>query len=130
METGFIKYATVKVLGWKDKTHKKVARTEYGEKVKSYYLDEAPSLNLQAVLNDCADYYKVSSNPEDYELIVVRAVEADIPNDNGDAFTEDELLRWDEKQGQRVYRTFNLKGHHVNHQSSNPQFDLKSENAF
>jgi len=120
METGFIKYATVKVLGWRDKTHKKVARTEYGEKVKSYYLDEAPSLNLQAVLNDCADYYKVSSNPEDYELIVVRAVEADIPNDNGDAFTEDELLRWDEKQGQRVYRTFNLKGHHVNHQSSNP----------
>jgi hypothetical protein len=120
MEKGFIKYATVKVLGWKDKAHKKVARTEYGEKVKSYYLDEAPSLNLQAVLSDVSEYYKVSSNPEDYELIVVRAVEADKPNDNGDAFTEDELLRFDEKQGQRVYRTFNLKGHHVNHQSSNP----------
>jgi len=117
----FKKFASVRILGWKSLDHKKTAKTNYGEKYKSYYLDGSPSLNVKAALDDVGDIYNISKDPKDYELIVVRAVEADEPNANGDAFPNEELLRFDPEQGQKIYRTFNLKPHHVNHQSDNPK---------
>jgi len=116
-----IKFARVKVLGWRNYHSKTASKSSYGEKLHSYYMDDCSSLNFKAVLDNVGDTYQISKDPKDYEIIVVRAVEADIPNDNGDAFPKGELLRFDSKIGEKVYRTFNLKPHHVNHQSQDPK---------
>ena len=116
-----IKFARVKVLGWRNYHSKTASKSSYGEKLHSYYMDDCSSLNFKAVLDNVGDTYQISKDPKDYEIIVVRAVEADTPNDNGDAFPKGELLRFDSKIGEKVYRTFNLKPHHVNHQSQDPR---------
>ncbi|KKL20277.1 hypothetical protein LCGC14_2457070, partial [marine sediment metagenome] len=43
------------------------------------------------------------------------------PNDNKDAFHKYELLRFDHKLGKQVYRTYELKPHHINHRAENPK---------
>jgi hypothetical protein len=77
-------------------------------------------IDIERALDVVADTYHISRNPEDYLLVPARAVSADRFNANRDGFAEDELLRFDPELGRRVYQSFELKPHFVNHQSSNP----------
>jgi len=85
----------------------------------SVYMDDGYGLDLEAALDSVADTYKISRDPRDYLLIPCRACSADRPNENMDAFQREELLRFDPHAGRRVYSTFTLKPHFVNHNATN-----------
>jgi len=72
------------------------------------------------VFNAVADCYKISRNPADYVYIVARAVAADEPNNNGDAFPEEELLRFTLATNSLVYQTFRNDPLHINHWADDP----------
>jgi len=77
--------------------------------------NEKGRLNIQEAINIVADKYKLSKNPDDYEYMVLIALHADEPNCNGDAFTLEELERFDPKYGCKVYQSFTLKPHFIEH---------------
>lgn len=79
------------------------------------------TLDIKAALDKVAEAYDISANPSDYIFEAVRAVTAGVPNENGDAFHKNELLRFDHRLGCKVYQTFILKPHHVNHKADNPK---------
>lgn len=64
------------------------------------------SSKFSDVLEEFASLYKVSKRPQDYIFAVVRAVTADVPNENKDCFGEYELLNL-KKDGRFTYETFN-----------------------
>lgn len=72
-------------------------------------------LDINGAIQLVADKYKLSKNPDDYVYIVVTALHANVPNDNGDCFSLEELERFDEKLGCRVYETFIGKPHFIEH---------------
>lgn len=111
----FYKVARIEPLGF---LHKR-AWTKANSKTASMFMD-AGLLDIERSLDVVADTYRISRNPDDYLLVPARAVSADRFNANRDAFAEDELLRFDPELGRRVYQSFDLKPHFVNHQSSNP----------
>ncbi len=88
-------------------------------KLSSVYMDGGLSVDVESVLDSVGDVYQISRDPSDYLLIPCRACSADRPNENMDAFRREELLRFDPKLGRRVYSTFHLKPHFVNHNASN-----------
>lgn len=116
------KTAKVQVLGsWLGDAPSKITRTASLEKTSSYFLQQAGNIDIPAILGDVSDAYKISANPRDYMYIPVRANSVGVPNENGDAFSRDETLRFDHKLGRRVYQTYLLKPHHVNHRADNPR---------
>ena len=90
-------------------------------KIASNYESGARTIDVAAVLAKVAAKYNISDKPEDYIYEVVRAVTAEVPNENADAFTKDELLRFDHKIAKAVYQTFIEVPHHVNHRADNPK---------
>jgi hypothetical protein len=118
----FFKTAAVRVLGsYQLGDAASMTRSAALSKTASHFLQNAGSINVEAILADVADAYKISANPRDYIYIPVRANSVDVPNENGDAFSKDETLRFDHKIGRRVYQTYLLKPHHVNHRADNPR---------
>lgn len=120
---GFFKTATVRVLGHYQHGDDPSAmrRSAALAKTSSYFLQSAGNIDVAAILADVADIYKISPNPHDYLYIPVRANSVGVPNENGDAFSRVETLRFDHKIGRRVYQTYLLKPHHVNHRADNPR---------
>ena len=74
----------------------------------------------QQIFDAVSDRYKVSRNPGDFVYTVARAVTADVPNQNGDAFPEDELLSLNPMAGVMVFQTFINDPLHVEHLSDDP----------
>ena len=112
----FLKTARVDVLGvQRGGDWSKVAAGKFA----SYYMDKSGVLDIEAALDSVADAYRISRNPEDYLLIPVRANSADRPNENMDGWRKNELLRFDPRVGNRVYSTYLLKPHFVNHNAQN-----------
>jgi hypothetical protein len=74
----------------------------------------------QNVFNAVAERYKISYNPGDYIYTVARALTADVPNQNGDAFPIEELLSLHPTMGCLVYQTFINDPMHVEHMSEDP----------
>lgn len=62
-------------------------------------------INLSDVLKEVAQDYCISLNPSDYVIVVARAVTANIPNENKDAFHKRELLDMKDS-GIFTYETF------------------------
>ena len=110
----FYKTARVEPLGF---LYKK-AWTKSASKTASIFMEDG-ILDIERSLDVVADTYRISRNPDDYLLVPARAVSADRFNANRDGFAEDELLRFDPELGRRVYQSFDLKPHFVNHQSGN-----------
>jgi len=112
----FRKTANVEVLGIKDQHGwSKLGNARFS----SVYMDDGYGINIEEVLDTVADAYKISRDPNDYLLIPCRAVSADRPNENMDGFRRNELLRFDPRVGRRVYSTFLMKPHFVNHNAVN-----------
>lgn len=91
--------------------------------IPSFYINPGSvgKLDIKSALTRVASVYDVSADPTDYIYEAVRAVTTGIPNENGDAFHRDELLRFDHRLGCTVYQTFILKPHLVNHRANNPK---------
>jgi hypothetical protein len=87
----------------------------------SFYQENAQRLDIKTALALTASEYDISSNPADYIFEAVRAVTAEVPNENGDAFPRNELLRHDHRLGKAIYQTFIGKPHQVNHRAENPK---------
>ena len=79
-------------------------------------------LNIQEALNLYADKYRLSKNPSDYEFVVLKALYANDANDNGDAFTLEELKRFEPKYGVRVFQTFIGKPHFLEHKQDSEAY--------
>lgn len=119
------KTAKIQILSYNNNISKSAfKKTANAEKYASHFdnVTESSSIieDVKEKLSVVAETYRISSNPNDYIYVAVRALTADIPNENWDAFGEKELLRFEPKYGCRVYQTFNLKPHHVNHRSQDP----------
>jgi len=80
---------------------------------------DSSEINIEAALDSVADTYRISRDPDDYLLIPTRANSTDRPNENMDAWRREELLRFDPRIGCRIYQTYLLKPHFVNHNASN-----------
>jgi hypothetical protein len=117
----FFKTARVAVIGSWEGTQAAFSCTAGMEKVASYFLQQAGKIDIEGALRDVADAYQISKDPRDYLCIPVRANSVGIPNENGDGFSKDETLRFDHRLSRRVYQTYLLKPHHVNHRADNPR---------
>ena len=80
-----------------------------GRKDASYYQANAGRIDVAGMLKLVAQQYDISADPQDYIYEAARAVTAEVPNENGDGFPRDELLRFDHRLGKAVYQTFVLK---------------------
>jgi hypothetical protein len=87
----------------------------------SVYQGGSRKIDIKAMLDMVAKEYDISADPKDYIFEAARAVTAEVPNENGDAFPRSELLRFDHRLGKKVYQTFVLKPHHINHKADNPR---------
>lgn len=113
---GFRKTATIEPLGYFNKTEKVASK-----KLASFYLEASVHVDIEAALEVVASTYNISRDPNDYLLIPARANSADRPNENLDGWEHEELVRFDPRVGSRVYSTYELKPHYVNHNASNPR---------
>lgn len=102
-------------------TNKIAFKRTASQKTASYYQANSNKLDVKSLLDMVAKDYDISNNPHDYIFEAVRAVTADVPNENGDAFPKEELLRFDHRLGKAVYQTFVGKPHHINHRADNPK---------
>jgi hypothetical protein len=116
----FVKTAKADVLAHWEGQGGTLSRTAGLEKTASHFVQNAGRIDVTSALADVAAFYNISSNPQDYFFIPVRANSIDVPNENGDCFMNGEMLRFDPKLGRRVYQTYMLKPHHVNHRADNP----------
>jgi len=112
----FEKTASIEILGVQSANN---GWTKGASKTSSVFMDGGLSIDMESVLDSVADTYRISRDPRDYLLIPCRACSADRPNENMDAWRREELLRFDPTLGRRVYSTFILKPHFVNHNASN-----------
>lgn len=85
------------------------------------YFDGPGKIDIGAILQTVADEYNISKDPSDYIYEAVRAVTAEVPNENGDAFPRAELLRFDHNLKMPIYATFIGKPHQINHKTDNPK---------
>ncbi len=72
------------------------------------------------IFSAVAERYRISRNPQDYVYTIARAVSTDVPNHNGDAFPEEELLSLNPHAGVMVYQTFINDPLHIEHLSDDP----------
>jgi len=93
----------------------------YKEDASSAYLSGARTIDIKAALGIVAKEYDISSDPGDYIFEAIRGNTTNVPNENSDGFHKQELLRFDHRLGKQVYRTYELKPHHVNHRSADPK---------
>lgn len=113
----FKKIASAEVIGI---SHKGNWSRKASKRYSSIYMDSDKSIiDMEAALDSVADVYAISRNPNDYLLIPVRANSSDRPNENLDGFQSEELLRYEPRLSKKVFETYLLKPHFVNHNSAN-----------
>ena len=71
-------------------------------------------------LKSASEAYQISPNIEDYVLVEVPDITADMPNRNGDAFELEELKKWRIPMSRMAYQTFIGKPAHKDHDNQDP----------
>lgn len=84
-------------------------------------IESALNLLSKDVLKAVARVYDISDDINDYIFPVPRAVTADTPNNNGDNFRHDELIRFSPAHRCLVYQTFRNDPLHVEHAAEDPK---------
>jgi hypothetical protein len=123
---GFKRFGRMQVLAaWElsQDGQTRIAKTAAEAPLPSFYAQPGTpgTLDIAQALRKVAQEYDISDNPQDYIYEAVRACTAGVANENGDAFSRDELLRFDHRLACAVYQTFILKPHHINHRADNPK---------
>lgn len=120
----FFKQANAESLGlWQGEADGVIghSRVASHSKTSSYFLQNAGKIDVEAALRDVSDLYAISDRAKDYIFIPVRANSVDVPNENGDCFTKTETLRYDSYLARRVFQSYLMKPHHINHRADNPR---------
>ena len=120
MNLGFFKTSRADIIAHKTNLDSAFSKSAAYTKTASFFQNEGIGIDVQAVLDDVADTYKISKNSSDYLFVISRALTADVPNENNDAFPKEELLRFDPQHGSRVFQTFINKPNHINHRADDP----------
>jgi len=84
-------------------------------------IKQAINLLSKDVLKAIASVYDLSDNIDDYIFPVPRAVTADIPNNNADRFSHDELTRFSPDHRCLVFQTFINDPLHIEHVAHDPK---------
>lgn len=84
-------------------------------------IKKAINLISKDVLKAVSNVYNISDNIDDYIFPIPRAVTANIPNNNGDMFPHEELIRFSPSYKCQVYKTFRNTPLHVEHAADNPK---------
>lgn len=116
----FFKQGRADILAFRNTSEAGFTRNASQLKTASFFQNNGTKVDVKAAIENVADTYKISKNPNDYIFVISRALTADVPNENNDAFPAEELLRFDPKYGCRVFQTFNLKPNHINHRADDP----------
>lgn len=118
---GFIKTASVSTIAVATHDGDKFQKAAGYQDISSGYLDSIHNIDIAAALKIVAHEYEISPHPSDYIFEAIRGNTVNVPNENNDSFHKNELLRFDHRLGKQVYRTYELKPHHVQHRSEVPK---------
>lgn len=122
---GFRKTAQVAALGsfecLPDGSLRKRAAANDEAGPRSYYADGDAKIDVRSILKAASSDYAISDDPSDYIFEAIRANTVNVPNENHDAFSRNELLSWNTRLAMPVYMTYRNKPHHVNHRTENPK---------
>jgi hypothetical protein len=120
----FYKTASAPIVGVYQSSGKFTKRAQQTDEI-SEQQDKAvrQAINILSgdVLKAVAKIYNLSEDINDYIFPVPRAVTASIPNNNGDCFEHDELIRFSPQHKCQVYQTFRNDPLHVEHAASDPK---------
>jgi hypothetical protein len=92
------------------------------DKFRRYAESSEVAANLidTAIFEKLSPVYKISPDPKDYGFLSALAVRANVPNNNGDAISREELFRYRPHRGCRTFETFINSPLHINHFSQEP----------
>ncbi len=82
---------------------------------------QALNLLSKDVLRAVSKIYNISDNINNYIFPIPRAVSSNVPNNNGDNFQHEELIRFSPNHRCLVYQTFRNDPLHVEHAATNPR---------
>lgn len=92
-----------------------------GKKKTIIHATNHPAIELDLDwLPAAAESYHISPNPEDYILVSLPIVTANIPNRNLQGFQLEEISYFCPIYGCMIYQTFNKKCCHIDHQNNDP----------
>lgn len=103
------------------KFHKCASQNTDISKSEDKAIQDTLNILSKDVLKAVARVYNISDKIDDYIFPVPRAVTADEPNNNGDNFMHDELVRFSSNHRCQVYQTFKNDPLHVEHLADNPK---------
>jgi hypothetical protein len=120
----FYKTASAPILGVYQSSGKftKVASQNSDiDKEEDHAIQQMINILSKDVLQAVARVYDISSDINDFVFPVPRAVTSDCPNNNGDNFQHDELIRFSPQHKCMVFQTFRNDPLHVEHAADNPK---------
>jgi hypothetical protein len=100
---------------------KRAQQTEEITEQQDRAIQDTLNILSKDVLRAVAKVYNISDNINDYIFPVPRAVTADTPNNNGDNFEHDELVRFSPLHKCMVFQTFRNDPLHIEHAADNPK---------
>lgn len=120
-EGHFVKGSVVKSQ-YQYETHRNLEILKHNGKKKTIiHASNFPKVELDLdFLPAAAESYHISPNPEDYILVSLPIVSADIPNRNLQCFPTEEISSWDPLYGCMVYETFKRKCTFTDHDNQDP----------
>jgi hypothetical protein len=120
----FHKFASIQILSVVKPNGSFVKRaSKKGQLTQEEQADVKTSINLirPELVKSLAGLYNISPKVSDYIFVVARALTSDVPNQNGDCFTEKELTRFSSQHKCQVFETFRNCPIHVEHCASDPK---------
>jgi len=100
---------------------KLAAQNDDIKKTEQEGIETALNLLSKDVLTAVSKVYDISDDINDYIFPIPRAVTADIPNNNGDNFKHDELMRFSAAHRCLVFQTLRNDPLHVEHAADDPK---------
>lgn len=87
----------------------------------SYFMDNGIPVSIEETLGAVADVYRISRDPMDYIYVPLHASASNRYNENRDAWSTEEMLKFRPELGMRVYATYINKGSFINHRADVPE---------
>ena len=120
----FYKTAATPIVGVYQSSGKFTKRAQQADDISQKEDDAVKrALNILSkdVLSAVSKVYNISDKLDDYIFPVPRAVTASVPNNNGDNFQHEELIRFSPNHRCLVFQTFRNDPLHIEHCADNPK---------
>jgi hypothetical protein len=120
----FYKTASAPIVGVYQSSGKFTKRAQQSDEISESQdkaVRQAINILSSSVLEAVSKIYNLSDKIDDYIFPVPRAVTAAVPNNNGDEFEHEELIRFSPVHKCQVYQTFRNDPLHVEHAAQDPK---------